>query len=255
MSTPLVLPRPTTRKEGASDQTPRWVVWTLFIVCVLYAAQLWTPLRLTGDSIELLAIAASAADGHGFLNHGTKTHYLPGYPAMVIGLERVGAARPWGLVGLNAFFLVIGLAAAYYVARRHFHLSSDWALRTILFTLLSFALVKHFTLPLTDIPFFGISMVAVALVVRAEEKSGAAYFLLWAVAVVTSSLAVLIRPIAIALFPSLAWSMATHFGVGEILRRYRRAALMAGSLIALLLVVAASVLLLEQNTCRKDSRF
>src|SRR5215475_4517308 len=103
-----------TKKRGL-----RVHVWILLVVCGLYVVQLWTPLRLDGDSIDLLSIASSAADGHGFLNHGQQTRYGVGYPTMVVWLERVGAARPWGLVGLNALFLLIGFICAKAVARQY----------------------------------------------------------------------------------------------------------------------------------------
>jgi hypothetical protein len=204
--------------SASSNWRSRLHFWTLPAVCLLYIVQLWTPLRLTGDSIELLSMASSAADGHGFLDNGRTTHYPPGYPAMVVCLERVGAARPWGLVGLNALFLFIGFASSNYVVRRYFQLSSHWAVMTLLFTALSFALIKHFTLPLTDVPFFGISMVAVALIVRAETEPGALYYIFLTLAFLTSAAAALVRPIAIALLPSLAWSLGAHFRLGEILR-------------------------------------
>lgn len=218
--------------------------WIVLVVCGLYVAQLWTPLRLTGDSIVLLSIASSAADGHGFLDHGEKSHYPRGYPAMVMCLERAGAARPWGLVGLNALFLFVAFTCANAVARQYFDLRSDWAVTTVLFTALSFALVKHFTLPLTDIPFFGVGMVAVVLLVKAEKESGLLYYLFWVMALAMSVVGALLRPIAIALFPSLAWSLGARLGVGKALRLNNRVILISvGS--AAVLCCAVSVLLLH----------
>ena len=223
MSASLELKSTTAADTSASSNwRSRLLCWILPVVCLLYIVQLWTPLRLTGDSIVLLSMASSAADGHGFLYHGRKTQYPPGYPAMVVCLERVGAARPWGLVGLNVLFLFIGFASSYYVVRRYFQLNSNWAVMTLLFTALSFALIKHFTLPLTDVPFFGMSMVAVALIVRAEKEPGAWYYILLTLACLTSIAAALVRPIAIALLPSLAWSLGAHFRLGEILRATQR---------------------------------
>jgi hypothetical protein len=234
-----------TKKRGV-----RVHVWILLVVCGLYVVQLWTPLRLDGDSIELLSIASSAADGHGFLDHGQKTRYGVGYPAMVVCLERAGAARPWGLVGLNALFLLIGFTCAKAVARQYFELSNDWAVTTVLFTALSFVLVKHFTLPLTDIPFFGVSLVAVVLLVRAGKESGAPY-LFWVAALATSVLGVAVRPIGIALFPSLAWSLGARLGVGNILRQNKRMTLISlGS--AAVLCSAMSVLLLRTKYVQED---
>ena len=205
--------------------------------------QLWTPLRLNGDAIELLSIASSAADGHGFLDHGQKTHYPPGYPAMVVCLDRVGEARPWSLVGLNALFLFVGFISANYVARHYFQLSSKWGIATLLFTALSFALIKHFTLTLTDIPFFGISMIAAALMVRAERESGASYYIFSAAALSISIVSVLVRPIAIALFPCLVWSLGAHLGFGEI--RLNKRILIGSAALAVVLAGSVSVLLLH----------
>jgi hypothetical protein len=201
-------------------------------------------LRLNGDSIVLLSMASSAADGNGFLDHGRKTHYPQGYPAMVVCLERVGASRSWGLVGLNALFLCIGFAGAYYIARHYFQLNGNWATTTLLFTALNFALIKHFTLPLTDVPFFGVSLVALALIVRAEKERSALYYLFWGEAFLSAILGVLVRPVAIALFPCLAWSLSAHLGLGKILQVNKRM-LIGCCVLAGALAYAASILLLR----------
>ncbi len=155
--------RSATVNNTSADRRLRFLYGAFFAVCLLYMVQLRTPLRLTGDGIQLLSIASSAADGHGFLDRGHKTRYPPGYPAMVACLDRMGVARPWSLVGLNALFLFIAFVNTGYVIRHYFQLRSRWGIATLLLTALSFALVKHFTLTLTDIPFFGISMIALAL--------------------------------------------------------------------------------------------
>jgi len=203
------------------------LMWAFVVVCLIYAAQVLTPLRLDHDSIVLLSMAASASDGHGFLDHGSKTHYPPGYPAIVVGLERLGVARSWGFVGLNAISLFVGFAAAGYVALSYFSLSKNWAINVLLFTGLSFAVVKFFTIPQTDIVFFGMSLAAIALLVRAEDERGSKYYVMWAAAVVISIAAFLVRTIGITLFVTLAWSMGQHLGVLEALRRLKRRQLIA----------------------------
>ncbi len=222
----------------------RLLCCALLAVCLLYLVQLRTPLRLTGDAIELLSMAASAADGHGFLDHGHKTHYPPGYPAMVVCLDRVGAARPWSLVGLNFLFLLVGFVSAKYVARYYFQLSGNWGTATLLLTALSFALIKHFTLTLTDIPFLGLSLIAVALMVKAQNESGTSYYIFWAAAFSVSIVGVLVRPIAIALLPSLVWSLGAHLGFGEILRLNRKI-LIGCATLTVVVACAVSVLLLH----------
>jgi len=212
----------------------------LLTVSLLYVAQLWTPLRLNGDSVVLLSIASSAADGHGYLDHGTKTHYPPGYPAMVVGLERIGAAHSWGLVGLNAFFMVLGFASAYRVARCYFRLSRNWAAFALLFASLSFALIKHFTLPLTDIPFLGFSLLAVALIVTAEQQPQR-YYAFWLAALLVALASIVIRPVGIALLPCLAWSLGVRFGLLRVALS-RKALLIVSCLV---IGIVASIFLLH----------
>ena len=90
MASPIVTTLPTKDEEIESARPRGFTACILVIVYLPYAAPLWTPLRLTGDSIELLGIAASPADGRGFLDHGVKTHYPPGDPATVVVRERIG---------------------------------------------------------------------------------------------------------------------------------------------------------------------
>jgi hypothetical protein len=231
-----------TDTNAPANLQSRLLRWGLLAVCLLYMVQLWSPLRLSGDGVQLLSVAASAADGHGFLDHGQKTRYPPGYPAMVACLDRLGMARPWSLVGLNAVFMFLALGCAYYVACDYYQLNSNWALIVILFTSLSFALVKHFTQTLTDLPFFGTSMAALALTVRAEKESRASYYALWAAALSISIASVLIRPTALALFPCLAWSLGGRLGLGEILLRNKKI-LIGCTLFAVMLACALAIFL------------
>jgi hypothetical protein len=230
-------------EPGSGRWNIRWLpACCLFAICALYAIQLWTPLRLTGDSIELLSVASSASEGHGFLNHGEKTHYFPGYPLMVVGLERAGAAHSWGFVGLNALFMILAFANSYYIAREYFQLSNSWAVCALLFTSSSFVLIKHFALPLTDIPFFGLSITSVALSVRAEKSAGTKFCIYWAASLITSFLAISVRPIGIALLPCLALLVITRLGVGRVLRS-RSGLLIAASSAALLSCATAIALI------------
>lgn len=202
----------------------------LLAFCLLYVAQAWTPLRLNTDSIVLLSIASSAADGYGFLDHGVKTHFPPGYPFMVVCLDKVGAGHSWGLVGLNVLFLFIALAAGFYIARVHFQLTSEWALLALLFATSSFVLIKHFTLALTDVPFCGISLLALALATRAgQSQAKSSFFAYWTLAVLVATVGVLVRSVAIAIYPSLLWLLGEHFDAARFLQRTRRIFIVAGA--------------------------
>ena len=233
---------PSRPMPGISNPNSRFLVWALLAVCLLYLLQMWSPLRLNGDSVELLSIASSAADGHGFLYQGEKTRYPPGYPAMVACLDRAGLARPWSLVGLNAAFLFLALACANYVVLHHFKLNRDWSLAALLLTALSFALIKHFPLTLTDIPFFGTSMAAVALAVKAEKEFVTRYYFWWVLALFASLLSMLIRSTAIALFFCLLWSLSVKLCVGRFLLRNKKIMIGCAALTAVLACVAAVML-------------
>lgn len=193
----------------------------VLFLALVYSAQLWSPLRLTGDSVELLSIASSAAHGIGFVDHGHRTHYFPGYPAMVACMDKLHIATPLALVALNGMFLVVALFAARYIAGNYFALASEWSLATVLLTCLSFALIKHFTLPLTDVPFMGISLAALAFLVKAERQTSARYYSFWGGALVLTIAAVAVRPIGIALLLSLAWSLSTRLNIWKRLREQR----------------------------------
>jgi hypothetical protein len=239
---PVINTTPDSEKAPRSRLIPRVRFCICFAVVLVYIAQLWTPLRLTGDSIELLSIASSAADGHGFLSQGRATHYPPGYPTMVICLERLGLANSAGLVGLNALLLLIGSASASYVALNYFCLGWNWAAMTLLCTIFNFVLIKHFTLPLSDVPFFGMSLTAVMLTVKADREQGKKYLAFLFLALLVSVLSVLVRSIGIALFPSLAWSLSVHFRVRSILFRNRRLLIGACTAAALICCIGVAVL-------------
>ncbi len=163
---------------------------------------------------------------------------------MVAGLDRLGIARPWALVALNAMFLFLGFACLGRVARNYLHLSSNWTTIALLFTGLSFVFVKHFTQPLTDIPFFGTSMAALALTVRAEKELGVSYYGFWAAALAVAVASALIRPTGIALFPCLVWSLGAHLGAGKILLGNKTILIGCGAL-AVLLGAAVAIFLLR----------
>jgi hypothetical protein len=211
-------------------------------ISAIYLAQLWTPLRLNGDAIVLLSIASSAADGHGYLDHGVKTHYPPGYPAMVVVLDRLELASSSSLVGLNAAFLFLGYISAYYIARQYYTLDRRWRRLSMLFGLLSFALIKHFTLPLTDIPFLGLSLLSLAMLVRAESQEKL-HYALWVTACILAVATVFVRPVGIALFPALAWSLIQHAGLVRTIRSRPRLLISSCALVAIFGAIAGVILL------------
>lgn len=217
----------------------------LVVACVLgmaYAAQLWSPLRLDRDAIVLLSLASSTAHGSGMLFHGQPTHYPPGYPMMVVGLERLGIAGSATLVLLNLCCLAIGIACAHRILRRQLSLPSAVASAVCTCTLLSFVVIKHVTLPLSDLPYFGLSLLALAcLDAPGEPRDVSRTAVRILAATVAAVLAIATRTIGIALLPAIGWTLwrdtATGDRVARFVARHRR----ASATVAAILVVGAAL--------------
>jgi hypothetical protein len=191
--------------KETSMMTRRHVLWLILGLLVLaYFLQLFTPLRTNTDAITFLEIAASASDGHGFLTQGEPSHYPPGYPLLLVGLDRVGLACSAVLVGLNLLSLAIGLVSAAYILHRSFRLEEEAILTIMILTLLCWVLIKHVTLPISDIPYLGVGLASVAVLTWAEEVGPRRKPFAIAIGLMASGLGLSIRTIGIALLPAVA---------------------------------------------------
>ena len=168
----------------------RIVTIAVVVVALAYLVQLPTPLRLHNDTIVLVSMGESAAHGGGFLHHGRPSHYPQGYPAIVALLLKLGAFRVWTAVALNFAFLALGLwsGTGLQACREHRGLIA-------LLMLLSFVTLKHATIPLTDLVFFGVAMLCLWMLERGR---------FWEAFVLVLA-AIALRRNGIALVPPLAW--------------------------------------------------
>jgi len=223
-----------------SSRATRLSCILLLALIVCFLLQMFSPLRLCSDSLILLSMAQSAAQGTGFLDHGEATVFPPGYPALVAILVKAGLGHPWAIVALNALLCATGLVSFYKLIGRGFVKSGIAALNLCSLFLLSWVLVKHFCLPLTDIAFFAVSMSCLYVLDRAwhAEDAGRVAWLLcagWALTVA----AIAVRRIGIALIPALICAAALP-------ARRRIAQMKAASrpLVALALVASVPALLM-----------
>lgn len=183
----------------------------LVFLAVCFALQVFSPLRLNNDAIVLLSMGESAAHGNGFLYDGQKPVFPPGYPALLAVLLRVGLAHPWVIVSLNMAFLSMGLFAAHSVLVHEFFEDRTLALAACSFFLLSYVVIKHSTLPLTDAPFFGLAMSSIALMSRAERmQSGRGLGSVIVGAMLLAAAAMGVRTVGAALFPPLVLIIAAR---------------------------------------------
>jgi hypothetical protein len=150
----------------------------LGVVGVAYLIQFASPLRVNTDALRFLEIGASASHGKGFLNQGEPSSYPSRLSADSAGSRprrsgRLGhshRAEP-GVAGCG--FGKRRLHPAQVVSARHrgdlHHRDHD---------LLCWVVIKPVTLPLSDLPSFGISLARRAVftgsfVFRGVFESGA----------------------------------------------------------------------------------
>jgi hypothetical protein len=181
----------------------------LALLAFAHSVQLVGPLRLNTDAVTTLSMALSNAEGHGFLEDGAPTVISPGYPWLLSILLQLGFVSSAGLVALNFICLIVGLLCVVLVIHPKLGLDRGQSLLLVCLTLCSWVVIKHVPIPLTDIPFFALSLLSVALMEKARnnasDRAAVAWFILSWMAVLA---AIATRRIGIALLPALIWAIA-----------------------------------------------
>lgn len=186
----------------------RLIIAAIGIFLVGYLLQLPTPLRLNPDAVVYVALGASLADGQGLQFYHTASHFPPGLPVLYAGLARAGLLCSAGIVAVNLLFLLLGCVGAVYLLKNAWQLKPALALGAVLLTLASHIFIKHITLPISDVVYFGLSLAALALIVAATRVPSRArgYQLLLAAVLVTAT-ALAVRTVAVTLLPAIAWAI------------------------------------------------
>jgi hypothetical protein len=192
----------------------------LALLAICFVLQAFSPLRLNPDAIALLSVGESVAHGRGFFDSGKMTVFPPGYPALLAVLLRAGLAHPWVIVGLNVVFLSAGLLATYSLLIHDFFADKASVLIVCSFFLLSFVVIKHVTLPLTDVPFFACSMCCLALMNQSTKSDSHWRFVFLAVTAWLLALAAIaVRRIGVALVPPLVFMIVCSPQFKSLLKR------------------------------------
>ena len=195
----------------------------LLLLAICFGLQIFSPLRLNTDAIVLLSVADSAAHGNGFLDDGQKTVFPPGYPALLAVLLRVGLGHSWVIISLNAVLLAVGVFATYRLLIREFFADKVVVLALCSLSLLSYVVVKHFAIPLTDVPFFCFAMCCLAMISHAKKMSSNRGFVILTVAACLFALAAItLRRIGVALVPSLIFMIVCSSQLRSLLVYLRR---------------------------------
>lgn len=204
-----VIPGPTTTSAKAVSSGPwgRVLAIALVLIGCTYLLQICTPLRLNYDAVVLLGIADEAARDGSYTYHGAITQYPRGYPFLVRALESSGMAASWSFVGMNLLFLAAGLIAIGCIYRRGLGLSNNVTMVLCGMALLSYVIVKHVTLPLSDLPFFGTCVCALAAMSEcARDPRRLRTWLPLSIGLTLA--ATTLRTAGVALVPPLLWLVA-----------------------------------------------
>ena len=217
-------------------------------VVVVYLLQIYSPLRLNVDSIAYLA------RGMAFLD-GTEPPYPnwllpPGYSYLIAALDGVGLGTSWAFNAINCLFLGAGLAATYQLLVKDFDLSRRSAALVCCMTLLSFIFVKHATLPMAEISFFGITLVALWLTFRARHAPAPSRWYLYVAAAILAVASIAFRTIGIALIPAIAWSLWKSYDQYRSVRDPGRGRVrsIAAGLVAIIILGAIGFTLLARTS-------
>jgi hypothetical protein len=166
-----------------------------------YLLQVFSPLRINTDSYRLLSMAVSAFEGKGFLVDGNRDQYPLGYPLVLLTLLKTCLANSVTLVGVNLIALVLGMYCFWRISEAVF--DSKLASIAAVVSMASWVMIKHVTLPISDLLFFGVSAAALFCAL-AFWQSG--YETKWgwlAAAALLAILSLQIRTAGLALFPPL----------------------------------------------------
>jgi hypothetical protein len=225
-----------------------WKWWLILLtVGVVYAAQLASPLRLNVDVADFLRMARSGALERGLYPTPETCRYPPGYPAMVAALARAKLADERVLIGMNIAAVGAGAAAAYGVSRRSGRVGIGASFLVVVLTLMSFVMIKHVTLSVSDTMYFGLSMSALYAARRAEMIRGPDGFWWLSVALALAMIAILVRIIGVALLPALLWAWMAGDDHGDQSRPHRENVRPAMLFAALLMFLGfAAVVMLGQ---------
>lgn len=205
---------------------------SLAVLGVVYLLQIASPLRLNEDAIYLLEVTSSAVDGQGFTTPGGRTSRYPlGYPGLLALLDVVGLGVSWAFIALNCLFVLIGIIASYLIYQRVFAFNRSVALLLCCLIMLSYVLVKHVTLPLTDVAFFGATMAAALALSVAMDARGLRRWQWLLFATLLTAFSISVRAIGVAFVPALLWAgcFGSSFNMAALKRmgKYKIAALVA----------------------------
>ncbi len=181
--------------------------FAIILIGCVYLLQTASPLRLNTDVIAYLKITQSFLDGHGFLLDGKPTGLKMGYPLILAGLHGIGGAFSFSFILVNILFVAMGLLSAKYLLTQNFGISSRSALVICCMALLSFAFIKHITLPVSDPTYFGLSFLTLLSASLVAREKGVRQIAFFGGALALAILSINTRAVGITLMPPILYAV------------------------------------------------
>jgi hypothetical protein len=140
----------------------RFQLWLFVAVTLLHMLQVASTLRINNDAYRLLSLAWSAHSTGEFLVDGRTDQFPLGYPWMLRIMFDMGFKDARSICVLGLGWLIAALLGWWWMLRRPLGFSRDRVLVVLTVTLLSWITIKHAAVPLTEVPYLGVSTGALA---------------------------------------------------------------------------------------------
>jgi hypothetical protein len=191
----------------------------ILAVSLFYLLQPASPLRLNTDAVTLLSMAASAEKTGNFYPDYDSSRYPLGYPFTILQMGRLGLANSQGFIFLNLLGAAVMLTAFAKIdqgAERQRRFSATAIV--VLLTLLSFTVIKHITVPLSDFLYLIFAYLALyGMHQILHSKTGQTGFKAWHLGSATCILLALsVRNAGVSLIPVFLLAILSPKGTGQL---------------------------------------
>jgi hypothetical protein len=182
------------------------LIFLLLFLSVMYFTQILSPLRLNFDGVDFLRMAISWEQLGNIYPDVSTTRYPSGYPLLLGFLLKLGILNSSSIVLVNLLFLACSLLVFWFLSRRVLHFTSESTVLLLCGVMLSWILVKHITLPLSDVPFLGVSFISLFCLVKAELAATNRRWVIWfATSVAGCFISISFRHVGFCLIPAILW--------------------------------------------------
>ena len=180
-------------------------IFLLISIIFIYILQAFSPLRLNYDGMDFISMGISAAEKGSPYADGFGKRYPIGYPYFLSTLINLNILNSATIILSNVVFLFLGGFLLSKIFEKYKLDNIDFKHIGIIVSLLSWILIKHFTIPLSDMLFFGISLACLFSLTQTQSKSGICAYFYFFLALLLFFLSILVRHVGISLLAPIIW--------------------------------------------------